>query len=392
MRIAGTLHVRNRPRLMGGGLMGLGQTPGTTKVNPYPNGVSVAHTGPNNTATTWTTAYHVDWDTWVANSGFGLVPIFRDGEMSKFTDFSLQYGWTGHGIVSYRLRGLPHEQFLRRLDGTGESADGIPGLLHFLEILNTVGNPTGGDQRVWYTKDASGYWIPSYAEGHAAQHASIWGELAAIGAIIIASVVTYGAAAGWFAAAGAAEAGAGAAAGEAAAGAAVAGDVGVGAATAGDIAVTAGSVADVGAATVAPEIASFTVPEIAAPEIAGGIDIAQAAPLTIDAAQASTEAAAAATSPLNQAFSISKYVQQLAGLYKTVTTLPVGTTHPQAGQVMQLPDGSTSTVQPNGSIIIVQPGGSQTQVAPGGIVSGQSANGTGLLIAGSLALSLLLGR
>jgi hypothetical protein len=187
------------------GLLGqAGPAQGTQLVNPYPNGIMVAGTGPNNSATNWAVAFHKEWGVWAANTGFGAAPVFTDGQIPNFLNLSHAFNWQGSGIVSYSLLGTNgKERFLRRLDGSGESADGIPGLLHYLVILDDPLNVDGGQQRVTYRMDPStGYWIPASAQGLSAKGGNFWNTLIIAGVIIVASVVTYGAATGWFAGAG----------------------------------------------------------------------------------------------------------------------------------------------------------------------------------------------
>jgi len=158
---------------------------------------------------------------------------------------------------------------------------------------------------------------------------------------------------------------------------------------------------DVAGSAVAPEIASFTVPEIAA---AAPLDLA--AMPAVDIASVASTAATAAVSPLSQVFSVLNYIKQLAGAYSTVKSLTQLTggaaTHPQAGVITHLPDGSTSVVNPDGSITVTQPTGTMTTIGAGGTITpGPAAappvlqagfGGIGTLVMGLSVLGYLLSR
>jgi hypothetical protein len=180
------------------GIAGLGQTPGQQLQNPYPNGVSVAGTGPNNTATRWRTAYYPAISAWVADSGFGIAPLYKTAaDLANMTSRANLIPYYRHAGLS--IYGIPAVSS-RVLEGfvvRNPPPNPYPGM--DLVILTS----DGGQQYVWYRFDAStGYYVPAHAQGTGAPGSNIFTELAIAGAIIVAGVVTYGAAAGWFAGAG----------------------------------------------------------------------------------------------------------------------------------------------------------------------------------------------
>jgi hypothetical protein len=375
------------------GLRGLSRL-GQTSPNPYPNGVSVAGTGPNGSATVWKTGYLASLGVWVANTGFGIAPIYTDDQMPSIVGMN-----QANGIF---LKGYPSHQFATFTDndisnGIDLSSVGLdtsgpgpvvgPVMYTIQGPSTTYTNPgallqiktsSGGTQTVWYTRGAGGYWIPSHAQGNAKPSVPLFAQLIEAGAIIGAAIATVGATG----ILGPTTAGPGA---EAIGGSAAA-DVG---ATGVSVAAPVASVAPV-AQTTAPEISSFVPPDIAAPPV---VDVSSSVP--IDVQSVSNAAAAAAGNPLTGAFDVAKYINTLAGTYKTITSVTGGAqSHPQAGTRTVLPDGSTVVINVDGSSTIRQPNGTVTTVGEGGTVTPgygpTSATGSGLITLAVLGLAYWL--
>lgn len=180
---------------------GLGQTAppalpaGTQLVNPYPNGVSVAGTGPNNSATLWRVGFNPDVGLWIADSGFGVAPLYRNAaEMGQLTSAAHLIPYYRHPTLS--IYGFP-AYGARVLEGF-VARNPPPALYPGMDLVILTAD--GGQQYVWYRYDGStGYWVPAHAQGTGAPGSNIFGELLIAGAVLAAAVVTYGAAAGWFA-------------------------------------------------------------------------------------------------------------------------------------------------------------------------------------------------
>jgi hypothetical protein len=241
----------------------------------------------------------------------------------------------------------------------------------FLVIQTT----DGGTQNIAYRQDANGFYVPASAQGIGRGGASLFDTLIMAGAMIGAAVASAGSAFGATTPGIGAEAvgGSAASAGAAAPGALV------------DVAAVAAPV-DV-ASTTAPEIATFVPPPIAS---VAPIDAATLAP--IDVSTMTQVAVAGATSPLTGAFSVAKYVQTIAGLYKTVTGLTAGAApHPQAGTSTRLPDGSRSVVNPDGSTTVYDASGVPVTVGWGGQVApgAYQTQTAGLGLAGGIVLALV---
>jgi hypothetical protein len=214
-------------------------TPGTTQVNPYPNGVVVAGTGPNNTATAWRTAFYPQLGLWIADSGFGIAPIYRTAaDLANTTTRANLIPYYRHSGLS--LYGIPAVSS-RVLEGFVVRNPPPPVYAGMDLVILTK---DGGQQYIWYRQDPStGYWVPDHAQGTGAPGSNLFTILLVAGVIIVAAVVTYGASVGWFGGAAAVDTGA-AAGGTAAAaggGAAAAGGITVG--TAAGYAGTAASLA-----------------------------------------------------------------------------------------------------------------------------------------------------
>jgi hypothetical protein len=186
------------------GVAGLGQTPvpapreGATLTNPYPNGVSVAGTGPNNTATSWRVGYHPEVGLWVADSGFGVAPLYRTAaEMGQLTSRAHLIPYYRHPTLS--IYGFP--AFGARVLEGFVARNPPPNLYPGMDLVILTSD--GGQQYIWYRYDGlTGYWVPAHAQGTGAPGSNIFGELLIAGAVLAAVVVTYGAATGWFAGAG----------------------------------------------------------------------------------------------------------------------------------------------------------------------------------------------
>jgi hypothetical protein len=365
-------------------------------VPPFPKGVSVAGTGPGGSATTWQTAYYPSLGVWVANTGFGLAPIYRAADWLSLLTQDPAHGVTLKGHLNHMFAGAPSTSTLIATDDSGAGIYGTEEVGPYSLTIDTVQDLTripmlmvynpgaflvittsdGGTQNIDYRLDSTGYYVPAHAQGIGKGGMSLFDTLIMAGAMIGAAVASAGAAFGATTPGIGAEAvgGSAAAAGTAAPGALVA-----------DVAAVAAPV-DV-ASTTAPEIATFVPPPIAS---VAPIDAATLAP--IDVSAVAQTAAAAATSPLTGAFSVAKYVQTLAGLYKTVTGLTAGAApHPQAGTVTILPDGSRSVVNPDGSTTVYDPTGVPVTVGWNGQVAAgayQAPQTAGLGLVGGVVLAL----
>jgi hypothetical protein len=365
MRIAqrDALHVRSRRARALPGLHGLSDMP--TTANPYPNGVPVSGQGP--AGVNW----QVDWspilNTWVAHSPFGAFPLWTDANFATVMQqifctapFNAMYAtytdgtnaltdllgyYDQNNVYGGNICAAPLDFFKTApIDRAGEL------------VFMTHGPPCGnGSQTAYYTKDAlTGWYVPSSAEG--SNGCGQMSMLASFGIFVGLAAAVIGGAALLAPAAGA-EAG-------------------------GAAATTVAT--DVTASTVAPEVASFTVPEIAAPAV---VDVSATVPVDIASTAATVGGAA---SPLSQAFNVANYIKQLAGAYSTVQSLTQLTggaaVHPQAGTLIQLPDGSTARINADGSTTVLQPNGTVNTIGAGGTIS----NGPVPIQAGGSNVSLLL--
>jgi hypothetical protein len=366
MQLAGCadyLEAPGRGRLAGS----LGRL-GQSGANPYPNGVSVAGTG---SSAPWRTGFYTPAGVWVANTGFGVAPIYSDADFARIWDDSTivgsVFGAAGADTIGPSLvgpAGANHKTTL--LAGTFNDAGQS---IYSPGDSVVIATSATGWQRIDYRKDpATGLWIPGAAQGGTAGGASFFDHLIEIGAIIGATIATAGTATGFATGPGPGATAIGGSA-DVAAGSAVTA-VAPAAAVAPAVTQAPAATADV-ASTTAPEIATFAPPAIAPPAV---VDVSASVP--IDISSATTTAAAVATNPLSQVFSISKYIQTLAGAYKTVAGLSSPGSHPQAGQTVRLPDGSIQRVNADGSATITEPSGNQTTVGAGGSVA-TSAPGAG---------------
>jgi hypothetical protein len=358
---------------------------GPTSANPYPNGIPVSGQGPLGQP------FAVDWspvmNTWVSHSPFGAFPLWNDQNFGQVQQALACQAPFNSKYADYNDGSMTFSDALGYYDQANQyGGDICRAPLDFFQTqlgrsgqvtLITGGPPCGtGTQTAFYAFDSStGWYKPVSVQG--SNNCPDISMLASFGIFVGLATAVIGGAAALAPAAGA-EAGASAA-----------------------IAAPAAATVDAGAAvgTVAPEIASFTVPEIAAPAV---LDISASVP--IDVAGIATQAAGAST--IGQVFNVLNYVKQLAGAYSTIKSISQLTggfaTHPQAGAVSYLPDGSRQIINPNGTISIMQPGGTVTTVGPGGTitpgfvappqVSQAGFGGVGTVVMGLSLLGYLLTR
>lgn len=365
----------------GSTLGALGQLP-----NPYPNGLPLAGSG---TAQPFRVAWYPAADVYVVDTGFGVAPIYGDSDFDRIWDrsqivpgiFAVSSDMQGPALVG--PAGANGKVRLIPPSGRQPYVAGGP------VVINTSAT---GWQRIDYTRDpVTNLWTPSAAQGGTAGGASWFDQLIKMGAITGAAIAVGGTILGYATGPGPGATAVGGSAPVDVAAAVVpppvapvpAPDITPPVSTP-PVEVTPAA-PPVEVAPTPPEIATFTPPPVAAPPV---VDVAPA----INVAQAGTTAAAAATDLLSQVFSISKYIQSLASAYTTVVKLTAGTTHPQAGTIQRLPDGSVSRINPDGTTTVIAAGtGQQTTVGPGGTVSTASGASAGLgvlvaLAAGALAI------
>lgn len=253
--------------------------------NPYASGLLVAGTGPNGSSTNWTTQWDPATGTYAANSGFGLAPIYTADQFSQLMGKlpgNESFGGGAPNPLTYNP------------DASKGSGPNLAGTVNAARpsagenlIINT-GQPGGavspGMQDVSYMLDPkTGYYVPSSASGTAPFKQDILDTLVP-GAILGTAAAGLG-----IGAAGALGAGGGAAAGEAAG----------------------------GVSSIADPTAGFIASAEPAGQIAGGIDIASAAPL----AEAGAASLPAATFGLDQAGNSS--------LINDIANAAAGSTAPQ---------------------------------------------------------------
>lgn len=162
--------------------------------NPYPTGIKVAGTGPNGSATTWRTGWHTVLDVYVADTGFGIAPIYTDDDFQRIV--GIQPG----GIAI--LKGYPNEYFATQsgagaIDlGPGIDINGNP-LEGMVELFTDSGNTLiiktkdGGTQFVSYVFDGTRY-IPSSAQGMAKPSVPFIDQFIMWTAIAATTVITAG--------------------------------------------------------------------------------------------------------------------------------------------------------------------------------------------------------
>ena len=387
MQLAGFVDYLEAPQRgrLARSLSGLGQS----SPNPYPNGVSVSGGG---SAAPWSVAWYPALNVWVANTGFGFAPIYTP---EQFPSIAVSTD-AGSFQATAHIPGTPAEQWMDpRLSSTRDSLtpqnspDSASVTLESSKVASSLGpgsslviqTPDGGSQVVDYRWDGT-YWAPTAVQGFGKPGTSWFDTMIEAGAIIGATIATAGTAAGFATGPGPGAAAIGGSADVAAgSAAAVAAPVAVAAPAVTEAPAAATAVPDV-ASTTAPEILNFTPAPLAPQPV---LDVSASVPINITSA--TTSAAAAATNPLTQIFSLSKYIQTLAGAYKTVAGLSSGS-HPQSGQTVRLPDGSVQRVNPDGSATIIQPSGNQTTVGAGGTVTTSAPGaGAGLAVA-AIALAL----
>lgn len=166
--------------------------------NPYPQGISVAGTGPNGSSTTWRTGWHTTLEVYVADTGFGIAPIYTDADFP-----GLVHAAPG-GIAL--LKGYPNENFTSQsaagaVDlGQGIDINGNP-LVGMVELYTDAGNmltimtKDGGSQTIWYTFDGT-YYVPAHAQGKAKPSVPLVDSLVMWTAIAATVVITAGGPAG----------------------------------------------------------------------------------------------------------------------------------------------------------------------------------------------------
>lgn len=170
------------------------QALGAALANPYASGISVAGTGPNNSATNWGVTWDPATGTYAANTGFGMAPIYNASQFASLVPNTQTGAIKGLGNESFALS-APAGATTNPFD-PGTYVDPVTGQIAFQTAAagNTLGINTGGtgQQDIVYKLDpATGYYIPASASGTSG------------GTSLVDNLIKYGAIAGGAVAAGA---------------------------------------------------------------------------------------------------------------------------------------------------------------------------------------------
>lgn len=343
-------------------LHGMGGLGDTTITNPYPNGINVAHTGPNNSAANFPLAYYPALGVWVAGIGGGIAPVYTTAQWPTLLDGNVFAH--GTGIWAFGMKGGHGEFFLGR-----QPSSLAPGAPTFWT------NPNKSTSSQNYTYDSgTGYWIPSYAQSWGAPGSNLWQDLLIAGVIIAAVVITAGAA-GAFAAPAAAAGGATAAGGTAAA------------ATTATVATTGAAAAGAGAAGAAG---------LSVSTVTGFISAAATAATTVAKIAAGTPATAApaVAAPTPPGTVVAAGTTLIAPNGTTVTTstagaVPAGYSIAQTPAVVQQPiiSGAQGTQVPAGTTLIAPDGSMVQTTTAGAIPAGYAIAQAGSMPAGYTSIS-----
>lgn len=243
------------------------QTAPTQQSNPFANGISVAHTGANGAATNWGVTWDPTLNSYVANTGFGVAPIFTQNQWNQANSplYANQGSYQGPAANEAWSNATPVNSVTGQPTTAGSTFSYHVGNVTPSNGLTIYGK-NGATQNIQYGQQ-NGYWVPTSASGFNNQ-TSI-GDQILQGAAIAGAAIPTGAALGnlmgltsvpMTASPGAAALGGSAPAGVGGAVGGVGGAVGgVGGAAPGmtvDLSALPGQIADTAAANVAPQLAA----------------------------------------------------------------------------------------------------------------------------------------
>lgn len=128
--------------------------------NPYANGISVAGTGAGGAATNWGVQWDPTMNSYAANTGFGMAPIYTANQWNQLT--SNRSG--GQNPMSPLMSMLGPNSGFQGTINAPTAAGGFGGYSLNPGSPFSIATPGGGSQSVQYKLDpATGYYIPSKA-------------------------------------------------------------------------------------------------------------------------------------------------------------------------------------------------------------------------------------
>lgn len=182
-------------------LRGLSQS--VIPASPFPNGISVAGTGAGGSATIWRVGYYPALDLWVADTGFGIAPLYTAAQYRSIVAvLNGMFRLAGHPETSFggsSAPGVTPSPYAVVAQGFGIAAAYAPPVslltrayasYAFTEpgSVFSITTSDGGSQSIVYGQ-SGGYFVPVSARGMGSPGASLFDRLIQVGAIVGAAVV-----------------------------------------------------------------------------------------------------------------------------------------------------------------------------------------------------------